>query len=294
VTLLGATANAAEHDFPLPPRAEDAAERVSFSLSYRAGLVEAPFVTSALPEVSGFASVLDITTALRLPPAGWLHARLPFSIVRLDFPAGAQVAETAFGNLQLGLEHGVALGAPTWLGLGAALVVPTAEHGSEASLLDNRALALASALDGGKDALLLTPGVTGLRLGAAIEHVFPPFRVRASLDLPLLARLSDASLTEETDTHAVGMLPALEVRAAAWLSSWFGVLLGSALVTEPLRIQEPARQRDRDRRLQPVFEPGLRFCVGRSVTLGLDGSVAVGGSLGGDAFGMGLGARLGL
>ena len=238
--------------------------------------------------------VLTGAAAVRLSSIGWLRLKMPVSFVRLDFPARAQVAETALGNLELGLEHPVQLRPSTRLGLLAAFVAPSAEHGSQVALLNNRVLALGSALNGGKDSTLLTPGVTGLRLGAGVEHSLPPFGFRASLDVPLLVRVSDATLPEATETHPIGILPAIELKASWWITSWFGASLGASLITEPLRVQEPALERDRKQRLQPVVEPGLHVQLGEHVTLGLDGSVPVGGSLGGNAWSIGTHARFGL
>jgi hypothetical protein len=292
--LLSANARAAEHDWPASPRAHVADERVSLSVSNRAGLVEAPFVTTAFPQVSGFAMVLTGDAAIQLSPAGWLHLKLPISFVRLDFPARAQVAETALGNLELGLEHELELRPSTRLAFQAAFLAPSAEHGSKTALLNNRALALGNALNGGKDSARLTPGVTGLQLGASLEHSQRPFDFRASIELPLLLRVSDASLSEETETHPIAILPALDLRAAWWITASFAASLGAGLITEPLRVQEPALERDQKRRLQPLVEPGLHLQLGRHVALGLDGSIPVGGNLGGDAWSIGLHARLGL
>jgi hypothetical protein len=158
----------------------------------------------------------------------------------------------------------------------AAFLVPSAEHGSKAALLNNRALALGNALNGGKDSARLTPGVTGLQLGASLEHTQRPFDFRASIELPLLLRVSDASLPEETETHPIAILPALDLRAAWWITASFAASLGAGLITEPL------------------VEPGLHLQLGRHVALGLDGSIPVGGNLGGDAWSIGLHARLGL
>jgi hypothetical protein len=289
--LLGGSAQAAEHDFPAAPRARDAKQRVSLSVSNRAGLAEAPFVTTAFPEVSGFGMVLTGTAAVQVSSIGWLRLKLPITFVRLDFPAKAQVAETALGNLELGLEHGVDVQASTRLAFLAAFVAPSAEHGTKAALLNNRALALGSALNGGKDSPLLIPGVTGLRVGASVEHSLPRFDFRASLDLPVLVRISDANLSGETETHPIGFLPALDLRAAFWITAWFGASLGAGLITEPWRVQEPALERDRKRRLQPIVEPALHMQLGRHVALGLDANVPLGGNLGGDAWSIGAHGR---
>lgn len=289
--LLSANVQAEEHDWPTAPRTKDAEQRVSLSVSNRAGLVKAPFVTTAFPEVAGFATVLTGDVAVRLSTLGWLRLRLPVSITRLDFPARAQVAETALGNLELALEHPVPLRPSTRLWLLAAMIVPSAQHGPENSLLDNRALALGNASNGGKDSALLTPGVSGVRVGASLEHSWRPFEFRVSLDLPLLVRVSDANLPENTETHPLALLPAVELRAAWWVTSSFGASLGAGLITEPLRAQEPALERDRDRRLQPLVEPGLHAQLGKHIALALDGSVPVGGSLGGNAWAIGLQGR---
>jgi hypothetical protein len=244
--------------------------------------------------VSGFGTVLTGAAAVRVSSMSWLRLRLPICFVRLDFPAGAQVTETALGNLELGLSHRLEVRPSTRFGFLAAFLAPSAEHGSDTALLGNRALALGSALNGGKDSPLLTPGVSGLRLGASVEHSQRPFEFRASLDLPLLVRLSDASLPEETQTHSMGILPALDLRAAFWITSWLGASLGGGLIMEPLRVQEPVLERDRERRLQVVVEPGLHARLGQRVALGLDASAPVGGNLGGDAPSIGVHGRFGL
>jgi hypothetical protein len=292
--LLTGTARAVEPDWPTSPRTEDEEAPLSFSLSNRAGLAKAPFVTRHFPQVSGFAMVLTPAAAFRVASLGRLHLKLPISIVRLDFPARAQVAESTPGNLELGLRRQHELSASTRLGFGAAFVVPSADHGSEASLLENRALSLGSALNGGKDALLLTPGVSGARLEVSVETRLRAFDFRAGLDLPLLVRVSNASLPEETDTHVIGISPTIDLRAAFWIKPWLATSLGGSLIMEPWRVQEPALERDRKRRLQPMVEPGLQVRLGAHVVLGLDASVPLGGSLGGDAFGVGLHAQVDL
>lgn len=286
--LASATARAAEHDWPAPPHQRDADGRVAVSLETRAGLVEAPFVTTAFPEVSGFATLLTPAAGVRFQSVGWLRLRLPVSVVRLDFPAGAQVAETALGNLELGVEHPLELQSSTRLAFSAAFVAPTATHGPETALLDNRALALSSALGANQEQALLTPGVVGVRLGASVEHDLDRFTLRAALDLPVLVRISDASLPADADTHALGVLPELDLKAALWITSWFGASLGGGVLTEPWRVQEPSLERDRRRRLQFVLEPGLHFKLGDAMRLGLDGDVPLGGTLGGDAWSLGV------
>ncbi|MFZ5892788.1 MAG: hypothetical protein ACOY0T_17140 [Myxococcota bacterium] len=266
---------------------------MSLSVTNRAGLVQAPFFTKAFPHASGFAAVVTAGAAVQLSSIGWLRLNLPISVVRLDFPAGAQVAETALGNLELGLEHQLQLAPPTHVALLGGLLVPTAEYGSNTALLNNRALALGNALNGGLDSPLLTPGITTLRVGVAVEHSHQPFVMRASLALPLLIRISDASLPETSETHAIGVLPTVRASAAVWIVPWFATSLGAALMTEPLRVQEPALERDRNRRIQPVVQPALHFRLGRHVALGLDGSVPVGGTLGGEAWGIGIRTRVG-
>lgn len=293
VLLLNVNAHAAEHDWPAPSRTKDPEERVSLSLNDRAGLVKAPFVTTPFPEVSGFATVLTGTAAVQLSSIGWLRLRLPISFVRLDFPAGAQVSEAALGNLELGLEHRIKLRPATRLGLLAAMLAPSGEQGPEGSLLANRALALGSALSGGEDSPLLTPGVTGLRLGVSIEHSLHSFDFRASFDAALLVRLSDASLPEDAEKHSFAILPVLNLRAAWWLKSWFAPSLGIGVVAEPRRVQEPTLDGDRKRRLQPIVNPGLHLRFAGRVALGLEASVPVGGTLGGDAWSIGPYARMG-
>lgn len=282
--LVSARGHAAEPDVPTPPHAQEAPKRATFSLGNRMGLVEAPFVTTAFPKVSGFALRLTGTAQVRLSSLGWLHARLPFSYVRLDMPAGAQVGETAFGNLELGLEHDFQPLSAARVLAELAVLAPTAEHGPAGALSKNRALSLSSALNGNQDAAQLTPGVTGLRLGASVEHWLYPFGFRASVDLPLLLRFSRAELPAESRTHTLSLLPTLKLRAAWWATSWFALSLGGVLVTEPWRSQEPSHDRDRARRLQPVVEPAAHAKLGRHLVLSLDGSIPIAGNLGGKAW----------
>jgi hypothetical protein len=263
------------------------------SVSHRSGWVEAPFVTTAFPEVSGFGMLVTGAAAAQLPSLGWLRVRLPMGFVWLDFPAGAQLNQTVLGNLELGLEHRSEVAPSTRVELVAALIAPSAERGPKTALLGNRALALASALNGGKDSPLWTPGVSGARLRASLERWQGPFGFRASLDLPLLVRLSEADLPEDTATHRLGILPAIDLSAAWWVTSRFGVSLAGALITEPLRVQEPSLDRDRRQRLQAVVEPGLHLRLGQRVALGASASAAVGGNLGGDAWSIDLHGRLG-
>jgi len=279
VLLLGASASA-----------EESSERLSFEISDRAGLVRAPFVTSTFPEVSGFGMRLTAAAAVRLASLDW-RVTLPVGVVWLDFPAGAHVTETVLGNLELGVEHEAPLSPSTSVGLLAALLAPSAGQGSRTSLLDNRALALVSALNGGKDSALLTPGVSGLRLQASVDHSEPPFELRASVDLALLVRLSDASLPEETQTHAVGVWSALDLGATLPITSWFGATLGGALSAQPVRVHELALERHRERWLQALVEPGVYMKIGQATVLGLDGSIPVGGNLGGDAWSVCIHAR---
>jgi hypothetical protein len=255
--------------------------------------VKAPFVTTAFPQVSGFGTVMTVTGALQLSSIGWLRMRLPIAFARLDFPAGSQVGEAAVGNLELLLEHQLRIQSATRLALVAALLAPSAEHGSKTALLNSRVLALASALNAGKDSPLLTPGVIGLRIGSSVEHSHPPFVFRVALDVPLLLRLSHASLPEETETHAIGILPMVDARAAVWITRGFGASLGAGVVTEPLRVQEPTLERDQNQRAQAVIEPGVYLRLGQHVALGLDASIPVGGALGGEAWSVNVAARVG-
>jgi hypothetical protein len=269
-----------------------AAERATLSLETRAGLVEAPFVTPAFPSVSGFATVTTTAAALRLESLGWLSVQAPVSYVRLDFPARAQVGETALGNVELAWRRPLELRPATRLTLLAGLLVPLAQHGSEAALLNNRALALSSALSP-RDSALLTPGVTGLRLEASLEHSLRAFELRARLALPVLLRISEASLPEETETDAFGLPASLDVQLAWQASSWLSPSLGVGLLAEPWRVQEPARASARGARLQFVVEPGAQARVGGRVTLGLAATVPLGGNLGGEAWSVALSSRVG-
>ncbi|HEY8947212.1 MAG TPA: hypothetical protein VIM73_23370, partial [Polyangiaceae bacterium] len=70
--------------------------------------------------------------------------------------------------------------------------------------------------------------------------------------------------------------------------------LGGNVSAELLRVQEPALERDREHRAQAVVAPGVQVRPSDRVLLHLDAAVPVGGSLGGEAWSIGLRGRLDL
>jgi hypothetical protein len=281
---------------PAAARADPATIQASVEL--RVGAARAPFYTDALPETSSEftqARSMILAASLRLAPAIWVGARLPAAPSTVRQPAGSYSDEKAFGNPELNADWLPAppllRGHPVRLAVRAAAGLPLAEHGSPVSLLQNRVVALSSALDGWRNPELYQPGVVPLTLSARALVAPRPWGGELAAKLPILVRIGDASLPDEADTHPVGLEPHVEARALVAPVDWFTAELGGFLVVHALPAVAPAARSDRDGRLQPGIEPGLRFWPGGGVSLATHFSAALGGPLAG-TYAIGLAASL--
>jgi len=155
-----------------------------------------------------------------------LGARAAVALMRVEQPAGAVYDEAAWGSpeLAIGFEQPLAASKRWVLHLSSQLAVglPLAEHGSEASQLEGRALALANAFEGFGEPELFTPGVVPLTPATSLDLRGDRLHFSARLKLPLLLRVGDASLPAEAGARTVGFTPVLDssvrLRALEWLS----------------------------------------------------------------------------
>ncbi len=131
---------------------------------------------------------------IRLPPGTRIDTS---DMARVEQPAGAQVDEAAWGNPELYGEHQRIFGAPDRLHLRSAarlgLGLLLAEHGPASSLMENRALAIADALDAARPRPPLRhdagePRTTGQPSTVILPGVRQTPRVAASLALSPCAR----------------------------------------------------------------------------------------------------------
>jgi len=269
-----------------PARAQPAS--FSASVELRVGSVTAPFYTEALPEVTSEftqARSMILAGSYRLAPALAIGGRLPAAPSTVRQPAGSYADEKAFGNPELNadwLAPSRAFGGhPLHFVLRGALGLPLAGHGSPSSLLENRVVALSSALDGWRNPELYEPGVIPLTLSGRALLEPAPWGAALSVKLPVLVRINDASLPAEADTNPVGLTPNVEVRALFAPRQWFTAELTGHLAIQVVPAVAPADRSERSGWLQPGVEPALRFYPGSGVSLTAGFSAALGGPLAG-------------
>ena len=290
---------------PAPPLLvgdEGALGRAGLAVHQRIGEVTTPFYTTAFPQASardGQATTTVIAGHLQLAPALWIGVRVPIAATRVEQPAGAHLDEAAWGNPELYGEHHTAFGSPDRVHLRStarlALGLPVAEHGPASSLMENRALAIADALEGWAERELFTPGVLPVTASGRLDLVRSPWVFSAGAKLPLLVRVSEADLSEESTTRALGFAPLVEARATVWPWRSFGASLGGHAVIDAIAATEPARRVGPTGIVQLVLEPRLLFPIRSHFLLIADFVVPVGGPLGGGtnfAFGLHVFAHL--
>jgi hypothetical protein len=271
-----------------PARAEPEPELFTASLELRIGSVTAPFYTDALPEVSSEftqARSMILGGSYHLSPALSIGGRLPAAPSTVRQPAGSYSDEKAFGNPELNADWRAPAG---WLGAAAvhivlrgALGIPLAEHGSPSSLLQNRVVALSSALDGWRNPELYEPGVIPLTATGRALLEPRPWGGELTVKLPVLVRVHDASLPEESETSAVGLVPHLELRALFAPQAWVWAELGGHLAIQAVPAVAPTGRSERSGPIQPGIEPAVRFHPGRGFSLSAGFGAALGGPLAG-------------
>jgi len=270
----------------VPARADP--EVVKASVELRIGAVAAPFYTDALPETSSEftqARSMILTGSYRLRPALWVGGRLPAAPSTVRQPAGSYADEKALGNPELNADW---LAPPQSFGtrlvqlvVRGAIGLPLAEHGSGTSLVQNRVVALSSALDGWRNPELYEPGVIPLTLSGHAVIEPRPWGVELGAKLPILVRIGDASLPDEADESPVGFEPHIEARGLVAPLDWLTAELGAHLAIQVVPAVAPAERSERSGRLQPGIEPGLTFAPGGGFSLSTRFSAALGGPLAG-------------
>jgi hypothetical protein len=279
-----------------PARAEPV---VKASVELRVGEAAAPFYTEALPETSSEftqARSMILAGSYRLWSDLWVGGRLPAAPSTVRQPAGSYSDEKAFGNPEVNADW-----IPPSLFLGGSRMVrltvrgavglPLAQHGTPSSLLQNRVVALSGALDGWRNPELYEPGVVPVTLSGLALLEPRPWGAELAAKLPVLVRITDASLPDEADTNPVGLEPHIEARGLFAPVDWFTAELGAHLAVQAVPAVAPAERSERDGRLQAGIEPGLRFQPGGGVTLTTRFSAALGGPLAG-TYAIGLAAAI--
>jgi hypothetical protein len=275
-----------------PPVAEGARGIAGIALRLHGGVATAPFPAEAFPEARGQALVTVLSAYASLGRAASIGVRLPLVAATVRQPAGAYVDEAAWGNPEIDGE-GIVVREP-WAGatlrvvVGGAIGAPIAQYGPSGPLLQNRALAVGSAIEGWTDRELYTPGVLPISTGARAELVGSRYEFALDLKLPLLVRVLDADLAAAS-RRAVGLYPVIGARGAFWPWPWLGLSLGADAAFDLARVEEPARPTPR---FQLVGAPRVTLRLHRSLRASVECFVPIGGALGGDTVGCGLGMAL--
>jgi hypothetical protein len=272
-----------------PSSERDAVGAAGLSLRVRAGVTTAPFATVAFPETSGHGMIVMMSGYGRALPGTWIGARVPIALMSVRQPAGSYVDEAAWGNPELYLERewlrqdgsAVSIAARTRLAVG----LPWAEHGSRAGLMENRALAMADALEGFRDRELFLPGFVPLGMAGQLTLSTTRWVFGAHAKLPLFFRVSDADLSPSTETRALGVTPVFGLRAQAWVSSRLGLSLDGHAV---FNARAPRVDRGEGSGVQPSLQPSLLWRVAAGRLAGADLLVPVGGPLGGSTVAAGV------
>jgi hypothetical protein len=206
----------------------------------------------------------------------------------LQQPAGAFYAEAAWANPELSgafelmrrEQDGWTLDLTTSLALG----VPIAEHDN--AQLAGRALAFADALEGFGEPELFTPGVLPFSPAGHLLLASKRWRFGVSLKLPVLVRISDASLPSASVTRSLGFVPVAELSARLQLLSWLGVVAAPRLTARAV-----APSDDHGSPLQLLAIGQAEFRLGHATSAAAVFQAPLGGELGGSTLAAGFTLR---
>jgi hypothetical protein len=256
----------------------------------RAGTSTGPYVTEAFPETTAYGTSLALGGRFRWDRRGSLGLRVPLVLARLEQPAGALYAEAAWGNPELSGAFDVfRRDQDDWtldLTAGVAVGVPLAEH--ERAQLAGRVLSFADALEGFGEPELFTPGVLPFTPRGRLLLSSRRWRFGASLKLPLLARVTDASLPADSATRALGFVPVAELSARLQLLTWLAV---SAAPRLTVRAVSPVDDHAPPLQLLAIGRVELRLGAATSAAVVFQAPVA--GALGGSTLAGGVTLRTG-
>lgn len=255
------------------------------------GVATSPFAVPALPEAKGH--VFVFVGGARYAFSGPLHlgVHVPSALGSVAQPAGSYVDAAALGNPQLEAAFRLPLhrsGDSTLsCAAGLALGVPVASHDDD--LMPNRVLAVADGVEGRGRPEWFTPGVLPLTPSSSLHWRWRAWSLAAEARLPLLLRVSDASLPSNSDTRRLGLAGILELEARYRVSQAISLAAGAHAFGD---IAAPTRYVRDVSPVQDLERVGLHVHWTARTTLIVDVQTAVAGELGGAMVGGGLRAVL--
>jgi hypothetical protein len=206
--------------------------------SIRIGVVDAPYPSTTLGEVrseAGQARLLRFGAAARVAPNVHVGAHAAYVFAGVEQPAGSYRAGSAWGNPMLfamlsGADLSDTIGSTIEGDLCLSIGAPVAaERADPYEQLDQRTLAIGNALEGMINPEIYTPNVLPMAVSGALILPRDYLQLRFGLELPMLVRLSDATLPSGASTSATGFIPNGELRVTAWPWHWLGLSLGSTV-----------------------------------------------------------------
>jgi hypothetical protein len=252
------------------------------------GVATSPFDVRALPEAKGQAVLFQVSGRYAFSDALSFELHAPLAIGSVAQPAGSYVDTTAFGNPELGARYRLwqtQPGGPLLaLSAGLAVGLPLASHDDD--LMPNRLLAVADGLEGRGRPEWFTPGVLPLTASTALRWTPASWVLEAELRLPLLLRISEASLpSSTTNSNALGFASVLELGARYRLSRRFSLASSAHLFFDLVPAVEHVR---RVSRVQDFEQLSLYIHFASIAALVIDLQTAIGGELGGSMVAGGL------
>jgi hypothetical protein len=252
------------------------------------GVATTPFDVTSLPEAKGQAFVLVATGryAVSKPLSLELHA--PLVLGSVAQPAGSYVDAAALANPQLGARYRFVerhSGGAALILTGAVEVgAPLASHAE--SLMPNRVLAIADGVEGRAHPEWFTPGVAPVTASGALRWAAAGWTLETDFRLPLLVRVSEASLpSATTNTKALGFAVVAGLTARYRLSRRFSLATTAHLFFDIAPVVAHVRDVSR---LQDFERLSLHVHLGSRAALVIDVQTAVAGELGGSTVAGGL------
>jgi hypothetical protein len=265
-------------------------ERVYVQLQSHLGVATVPFPVPALSSAKGQAVVVLTDVKYVWSETFHVDVRLPVVLGSVAQPAGSYRDAAAVGNPELAVSQtwwqtGLGGSTATFLG-GIAVGMPLASHDPE--LISNRLLAIGDGLEGRGHPEWFTPGVSSLTPSFRALAKQAHWTLELSLALPLLWRVSSASLNAGW-TRDMGVAANLELELVLQLSDAVSIAGRAQLFAEAAA---PVRYTRSVSPMQDFEQLHIDFDLAPSATLFAVLQTAAAGSLGGAMLGGGLGATV--
>jgi hypothetical protein len=248
-------------------------------------VAHAPFFSGTFPELDARGFLFTLAARYGVSPEWSLGVRVPLAAFSVRQPAGSYVDEAAWANPILSVTRAIEAarlgrsGLAAWVG--ADVGVPLAEHGPAVGLLENRALEAGNAAEAYLRPESYLPSTLPFAVRGRGRWEDAPWSAEGEVAVPLLVRLGDADLPQDSRTHRLGLWPSVQVTGSVQALRWLGVSLGANTAVAAARVFEPWHEASS---VQASLRAGLRFRLWKGLDLGLTFLAPVAGALGGEVY----------